>query len=75
MANGIEKLPKLPKGASRAQTQEFLFQMFKQGHPPKLALESLKSAREIAEASRAFGARSERESRPPDRLRWRQEED
>ena len=68
MAKGVEKPPKLPKGANRAQTQEYLFQLFKQGHPPRLALENLKKAREICEGPQAFDARYERAFKLSDRV-------
>ena len=68
MTKGTRNPPRLPMGANRAQTQEYLFQLFKQGHPPKLALENLKKAREICEGPRAFDARYERAFKRSDRL-------
>ena len=56
MAKGSKKPAMPPKGASRAQTQEYLYKLFKQGHPPAMALEMLKSAGVAGEAMRSSAA-------------------
>ena len=75
MAKRIDKPPKLPIGATRAQTQDYLYQMFKQGHPAKLALENLKKARDICEAARAFDDPCKPPLKCSDSVRGRPDED
>ena len=75
MVKGIKKPARLHKGANNSQTRDYLYQLFQQGHPPDLALDSLKRAREIGEATRAFSARPERASMPSNAAGERQDED
>ena len=75
MAKGTMKPPRLQRGANNSQTRDYLFQLFQQGHPPDLALDSLKRARDIGEAMGVFRAGPERELKPSNGWRGRQNED
>jgi hypothetical protein len=75
MVKGTKKPARLHKGANNSQTRDYLFQLFQQGHPPDLALDSLKRAREIGEATRAFSARPGRAAAPSNGACGGQDED
>lgn len=75
MAKRSERPAKLAKGANRAQVREFLFQLFSQGQPARSALDKLKSARDLGEATRALRGRRERAGKSSDGARERQDEE
>ena len=75
MVKGSKKPPRPPRGANNGRTRDYLYQLFQQGHPPDLALDSLKRAREIGEAAGALRDRPERPLRPSNGGRGRQDED
>jgi len=75
MAQRTRKPPSLQRGANNSQTRDYLFQLFQQGHPPDLALDSLKRAREISEAGRAVLSRPEVAVKSSNGARGRHDED
>ena len=75
MVQGTKKPQNPQRGANNSQTRDYLFQLFQQGHPPDLALDSLKRAREMGGAAGALRDRPERAVRPSNGGSGRQDED